>query len=161
MTTDLMLRRKWTLRAYGHQVVFIKKANESGEHVLMKALLWALYLPEYPDLAVEVAIGDRYKPDLVSLDGQGEPRFWAEAGQVGKAKVRSLARRYRRTHFAVAKWAAGLAPWIEIAGQALHGLERPAPFDLLSFPADSAERFVDARGYIRVSHADLDWVRLV
>lgn len=43
VTSDLMLRRKWTLRAHGRQVVFVKKANESGEHVLMKALLWALH----------------------------------------------------------------------------------------------------------------------
>jgi hypothetical protein len=33
------------LRAHGEQVVFVKRANERREHVLMKAILWALYLP--------------------------------------------------------------------------------------------------------------------
>ena len=73
MMSDLPLRRKWTLRAHGNQVVLVKKPGESGEHVIMKALLWALYLPLYPDLTVEVPVGDRYKPDLVSLDAQGRP----------------------------------------------------------------------------------------
>jgi len=39
MIPDLMLRRKWTLRAHGKQVVFIKYANERSEHVLMNAFL--------------------------------------------------------------------------------------------------------------------------
>jgi hypothetical protein len=37
----------------------------------MKALLWALYLPIYPKLSVEIAIGDRYRPDVVELDLRG------------------------------------------------------------------------------------------
>ena len=41
MSSDLLLRRKLTLRAHGEQVVFVKKSRESLEHVLMKAFLWA------------------------------------------------------------------------------------------------------------------------
>lgn len=82
MTSDLFLRRKWPLRAHGWQVIFVKQPNESSEHVLVKALLWALYLPQYPGLAVEVAAGDRDKPDLVALDGCGALHFWAEAGHI-------------------------------------------------------------------------------
>lgn len=160
MTSDLFLRRKWTLRAHGRQVVFVKKSNESSEHVLMKALLWALYLPHYPDLTVEVPIGDRYKPDVVALDERGQPRFWAEAGDVGTAKIRSLARRYRSTHFAIAKWEASLEPLQAIVADALGDLNRRAPFDLISFPGDSAERFIDGAGHIWVSHGDLTWLRL-
>jgi hypothetical protein len=72
---DLYLRRKLTLRAHGEQVVFVKKKRERIEHVLMKAFLWALYLPEYPDLTVEIRVGDRYKPDVVGLDERGQPTF--------------------------------------------------------------------------------------
>ena len=94
MTQDLLLRRKWKLRAHDQQVIFVKKAGESAEHVLMKAFIWALYLPDYPDMLVEVRIGDRYKPDLVSMDPvQAAPRFWGEAGQVGRAKIHKLVRR--------------------------------------------------------------------
>lgn len=160
MTSELMLRRKWTFRAHGKQVVFVKKRNERTAHVLMKAFIWALYLPEYSDLVVEVRVGDRYKPDVVALDERGAPRFWGEAGQIGVAKIRSLARRYRNTHFAIAKWETNLAPLIEIVTTATEGLNRRAPFDLLRFPADSAARFIDERGYIRVTHDDLEWVRL-
>lgn len=159
MTRELFLRRKWTLRAHGQQVVFVKRANERPEHVLMKAFLWALYLPHYPDLTVEVSVGDRYKPDIVSLDPQGCPRFWGEAGHVGPDKIRSLVRRYRETHFALAKWDTHLAPFIDLVGAVLAEFEGSEDFDLLRFPADSAERFIDERGRIVLSHDDVDWVR--
>jgi hypothetical protein len=97
VTDDLLLRRKWTLRAHGRQVVFVKKPVESSTHVLMKALLWALYLPAYPNLAVETGVGDRYRPDVVALDAQGEPVFWGEAGDVTVAKIRSPAATATRT----------------------------------------------------------------
>ena len=158
--SDLLLRRKLTLRAHGRQVVFIKKQRESLEHVLMKAFLWALYLPEYPDLTVEISIGDKYKPDVVQLDGRGRPVFWGEAGKVSRAKIASLTRRYRDTHFALAKWATDLTPFVEIVQAATDGRARSAPFDLLAFPRDSAERFVDARGHLTISFDDVDWVRL-
>ena len=76
--TDLHLRGKWTFRAHGSQVVFIKRSIEKTSHVLMKAFLWSLYLPEYPSLAVETAIGLRYKPDVVALNLNRLPTFWGE-----------------------------------------------------------------------------------
>lgn len=160
MSSDLALRRKWTLRAHGKQVVFIKKARERSEHVLMKAFIWALYLPVYADLVVEIGVGDRYKPDVVSLDPDGQPRFWGEAGRVGADKIRSLARRHRDTHFAIAKWDTRFSPFLRVVSDALAGLQRSAPFDLLNFPADSAERFVNERSQIQVTHADVEWRRL-
>ena len=160
VTDELMLRRKWTLRAHDKQVVFVKKINERTEHVLMKAFIWALYLPVYPDLLVEVRVGDRYKPDVVSLSPRGHPRFWGEAGHVSLAKIRSLARRYRDTHFALAKWDTRLEPWVALVRKALEDWEHTAPFDLLCFPSDSVERFLDGQGHIHVAHQDLEWVRL-
>ena len=160
MSTELRLRRKLTLRTRDQQVVFIKKANEHASHVYLKAFLWALYLPAYPSVVVEVAIGDRFKPDVVALNGSGQPQFWGEAGQVSPQKIRSLVRRYRHTHFAVAKWDTSLDPLSAIVKNALTGLQRFAPFDLLSFPADSYSRFVDARGEVRIAFEDVDWIRL-
>ena len=160
MADDLWLRRKLTLRAHGRQVVFVKKRQESIEHVLMKAFLWALYLPAYPDLTVEIPIGDKYKPDVVMLDGGGRPLFWGEAGKVSAPKIASLVRRYRTTHFALAKWATALDPFREIVEGALDGYARSAPFDLLAFPRDAAERFIDARGHVTITHEDVEWLRL-
>ena len=159
MTRDLFLRRKWTFRAYGKQVVFIKRSHERSSHVLMKAFLWALYLPTYPDLTVEVRVGDRYKPDVVALDEDGRPIFWAEAGQVGLEKIRSLLRRYRDTHFAIAKWATRLDPYVALVEDALEGLRRSAPVDLLCFPDDSAQRFIDHQGHIQLTFDEVEWVR--
>ncbi|MCB0061254.1 MAG: hypothetical protein KDE19_04040 [Caldilineaceae bacterium] len=162
MSTELELRRKWTLRAHGQQVVFIKKPIEHVHHVLMKAFLWALYLPAYPDLKVEVAIGDRYKPDVVSLDPadpHADPIFWGEAGQVSEAKTRSLVRRYRQTHFAIAKWKTGIHHIEANVAKALKGISLQAPVDILIFPEDSAERFI-SDGTIEITHDDLTWMRL-
>ena len=158
--SDLMLRRKWTFRAHGKQVVFVKRSNERAAHVFMKAFLWALYLPDYPNLAVETRIGDRYKPDVVQVDQWNEPHFWGEAGQVGVAKIRSLAKRYPNTHFAIAKWTTNLTPHLATVAKALNGLKRNAPFDLIGFSPDSAERFIDERGHIELTKEDVEWVRL-
>lgn len=163
MTSELLLRRKWTLRAHGQQVVFIKKPIEHAHHVLMKAFLWALYLPAYPTLKVEINIGDRYKPDVVALpptDPHGPPLFWGEAGHVSPDKIQSLARRYRQTHLAIAKWGANLHSTEGLVTQALAGSGHQALFDILCFPTDSADRFIDARGNIMLRHDDLTWQRL-
>ena len=157
---EFSLRRKLTLRAHGQQVVFVKKKAERLEHVLMKAFLWALYLPSYPDLSVEIAIGDKYKPDVVSTDPLGRPVFWGEAGKVSDEKITSLTRRFRTTHFALAKWAVSLRPHEAAVAEALARHERSAPFDLLAFPPDSPERFIDRDGTIRLCHDDLVWKRL-
>ena len=104
MTENLKLRRKWTMRAHGKQVVFIKKPYESDIHVLTKAFIWALFLPDYPHLVVEIQAGGRYKPDLVQFGENGEPVFWGEAGQVSLKKMQDLVKRYRNTHLVFAKW---------------------------------------------------------
>jgi hypothetical protein len=160
MSLTNQLRLKWTFRAHGQSLVFVKRPDELAEHVIMKALLWALYLPSYPDVAVEIPIGDRYKPDLVQLDESGNPDFWAEAGDIRKAKIRSLVRRYRETHFAMGKWNTNLEPFIQIVSDAVVGIRRAAPFDIIHFPEDSAERFLKQSGTIRISFDDIDWIRL-
>jgi hypothetical protein len=159
--SDLELRRKLTLRAHGRQVVFVKRPIEHSRHVLMKAFIWALYLPTFPDLRVEIDIGDRYKPDVVSLDGANGPRFWGEAGEVGREKIRALSRRYRGAHLCIARWDERLGPLAELVGGAIRDARRTAPFDLLRIPPDAAERFIAPDGEISITHADLpEWVRL-
>lgn len=141
-------------------MIFVKRANERTSHVLMKAMLWALYLPDYGDLSIETPLADRYEPDVASLDREGRPRFWGEAGQVNPSKIRALAKRYRAAHFAIAKWATRISPHLAIVKKAVAGIERTAPIDLLVFPHDAAERFIDESGALRVTHDDLEWVRI-
>lgn len=148
MSDHLSLPGKWTFRCHGRTLVLVKRPNERAAHVFMKALLWGLYLPFYPDLEVEVEIGGRYKPDLVA--GR-PPRFWAEAGQVGVSKVEDLVHRYPNTHFVLAKWDVRLDPWAAILEKVLAKERRRAPVELIGFPADSEERFVDGRGNVHVN----------
>jgi hypothetical protein len=160
MQSEIRIPRKWALKAHGKQVVFVKGLyTESSEQVLMKALLWALYLPQYPDLTVEISIGDRYIPDVVSLDEWRKPRFWGEAGQVGVEKIHALSRRFKDTHFAIAKWGKRLDSIAGIVSDALEKIERRAPFDLISFPTDSLTRFIDPKGNIHVSFEEVEWQR--
>lgn len=167
--TDLILPRKFKLRARRadgawEQVVFAKGPNESPQHVVGKVLLWALYLPQYDGLTVEVRIGDRYKPDVVSqdrtADGRIVPRFWGESGYVSVEKITSLARRYRETHFALAKWEANLSAHVQLVREALAQTKHSAPFDLLRFPPDSWTRFVSPDGEVNLTFDDLEWVRV-
>lgn len=160
MANERHLRRKLTLRAHGEQVVFVKQKHERIEHVWMKAFLWALYLPSYPELSVEVGVGERYKPDVVALNSRGEPTFWGEAGAVSEDKLRDLPVRYRRTHLALAKWNTPLDPFAEIIEDAVGLSQRFAPFDLLRFNPGDEERYIDERGRIRVAFDDIQRRRL-
>ncbi|MBR9985295.1 MAG: hypothetical protein KFF68_05235 [Desulfosarcina sp.] len=160
MDSALLLGGKFTFRVGGKKQVFVKKPVEHLHHVVMKALLWALVLPVYDQVQVEVAIGHRYKPDLVTL-GFDAPLFWAEAGRVGSQKLKRLIHRFPRTHFAFAVWGSSLASIADrVQGQAL-GVHRPAPIDVIAFPEDAAMHFIDSRGTIRVHHKNLTWQHFV
>ena len=169
MPSDLDLRRTLTVRAPGggQKLVLVKKRGESIEHVLMKAALWALYLPDYPEMQVEVPIGDAFKPDLVQLApppgglayGDPEPVFWGEAGKVSRQKWASLLRRFPETHVALARWNERLGPHEALVRKALGGRPRRAPLDLVSLPPDAA-RFVAPDGTVGITWGDVERVRL-
>lgn len=142
-----MLRRKLTLRAHGRQVVLVKRENESLRHVLMKAGLWALLLPEHPDLVVEGRIGDRYAPDLVALDPAGDPVLWCEAGQVTPRKIASVARRFRAARLIIAKWGGSLDVHRTVYERAVADTRRDAPVEVWVMPADES-LYVDDDGSV-------------
>lgn len=139
------LRRKLTVRAHGQSLVLIKRSMESAEHVIQKALLWALYLPHYPDVRVEVPLPtpSRYKPDLLSLDANLEPRFWGECGVVSLEKLRFLLARYSRTHFVFSKWDIRLDPFADMIEDALERSHRQAPVELIGFGPDAADAIAE------------------
>lgn len=145
------LRRKLTVRAHGQSLVLVKRPIESAEHVIQKALLWALYLPRYPNLRVEVPLPQpsRYKPDLLALDELQEPTFWGECGEVAIEKLRFLLSRYRRTHFVFSKWDTRLDPFAEFIARAMPNNRRTAPVELISFPPEAAE-WINGAGSITV-----------
>jgi hypothetical protein len=159
--SERYLRRKLTFSAHGRTLVLVKRPQEKIEHRVMMALLWALYLPHYPDLRIDVPIGARYRPDLVQLDGESRPIFWGEAGEVGAEKLRALCTRYRETHLVFAKWNSNLDPFATMIDVAINNARRTAPVELIGFDAQ-ADRFVGDTGEIQISFADVtrrQWMR--
>ena len=159
MNSELLLGGKFTFRVGEQKQVFVKKPVEHIRHVVMKALLWGLYLPAYNQLKVEVSIGYRYKPDLVAL-GADAPIFWAEAGRVGNQKLKRVIHRFPRTHFAFAVWGSSLTSLIARVRRQSRRAHRHAPIDMIAFPEDAAEQFIGPRGKIQIHANDLTWLRL-
>ncbi|MCA9402684.1 MAG: hypothetical protein KC897_02785 [Candidatus Omnitrophica bacterium] len=149
----LELRKKYSLRVGDHKIVLLKKAYESEFHVLAKALVYALYLPVYPDLTVEKGIEDRYKPDAVALDAGGSVIFWAECGAVKPEKVGKILHKFRRAHFVFVKQPAHVRPFIQILEKIVRSLKHPVRAEVIAFP-DDFERFIDAKGYITIGRED-------
>ncbi len=140
------LRRKLTVRARGRTLVLVKRPEESGEHVVQKALLWLRYLPAYPELRVEqhLPFPSRYKPDLYALDATGQrPAFWGECGVTSAEKLRAALRAHPDCHFVFSKWATRTDLFAALIDDALDGTRRRAPVELVGFPAD-AETWLDA-----------------
>jgi hypothetical protein len=125
---------------------------------LTKAFLWALFLPDYPDLFVEIQVGDRFKPDLVQLDNDGKPVFWGEAGRVSPKKMRALVHRFRSTHLVFAKWNLNLKPFQAMINKQTESTRRLAPVDLISIPAGSDEHFIGRDGTIQIAFKDVNRV---
>ncbi len=65
----------------GQKVRLWQRIGESYEHVLMKALGYAMFAREYPTIEIEIKIGLRYKPDLIAVGANDSFDFWGECGQ--------------------------------------------------------------------------------
>ena len=155
------LRRKTTVRAYGRTLVLVKRAEESGEHVVQKALLWVRYLPLYPELRVEqhLPFASRYKPDLYALDATGQRvLFWGECGVVSRDKLHDLLRRHADAHFAFSRWGLGDDGFAALIDAALAGARRTAPVELLRVPRDAGEWLGNARD-LHIPESALQLVR--
>jgi len=66
--------------------------GESYDHVLMKALGYAMNIEEFPSLEVERGVGLRYKPDLIAMAPDGSFDFWGECGLITIRKAIWLAK---------------------------------------------------------------------
>lgn len=165
MTSPVLTRQRWRLHAHGQHIVIVRGERERITHPLLKAFLWALYLPQYPQITVEVPVQDRYKPDVVAFDPARtlytrQPAFWGEAGQVSADKVAALVRRYPDTHFAIAKWDTPLSSFRNWVEAALRGVRRRAPVDLINVP-DACIDHVDAHGNITLTFDHVERQRLL
>lgn len=146
----------------GRKLTFVKVRGESMQHVLLKAMTWALLLPAHPTAVCEIDIGHRYRPDVVALDSTGElPLCWGECGAVTTTKLSDLASAFPDTHFAVSKWAhSDLSGYAQQLRSELALPARAAPFELFSFPDDAAYRFVSPEGEIQIERGDVQVVEI-
>ena len=65
----------------GNRIRLWQRIGESYEHILMKALGFAMFVSAYPNLEIETKVGLRYKPDLIAIGSDREFKFWGECGQ--------------------------------------------------------------------------------
>lgn len=150
------------LRSRGRHASLRKAPGESVEHLLLKGLLWAAFTSSHPEAQCEADLGLRYRPDVVALDAGGLPCWWGECGSVAASKLSDLAQAYPAARFSVAKWGrSDLRGYAAVLrSQLVLRRSSAAQFDLVSFPADSAERFLRDDGEVVLSLDDLDVVPL-
>jgi hypothetical protein len=159
------------LTANGVTKVLQKRRMESIQHVLTKAVLWKVFMDDYPDLQIERDIGDpNYLPDIVQLDSSGKmPIFWGEAGRVKPHKAIDLMQRYPDTHIVHCRWGMDIdqfrTPVLETIeamqeeGTLMSMPERSQPFEFCSIPFD-VWKFVDEDTMtLHVCKDDLLWDR--
>lgn len=117
------------LRIAGERLTLYKRAGESYEHVLMKALGYAMFRPSYPGLAIERRIGLRYKPDLIALSETQQINFWGECGSVSFRKIAWLAKHSQAQCIVIFKFAQTLlavSQWIQALHATVESRYRPA-----------------------------------
>ena len=141
------LAGKLAIMVDGHRIVLRKSRDESERHVLLKALLYARYIRDYPNLVVERGVGLRYKPDLVDLGPHGVVRFWAESGATSPAKIAWLIRHLRDGHLVFARQAGRGDTFPDIVAKAVARERRHGLIEVLSF-GDDAWDLISSSGAI-------------
>lgn len=130
----------------GQRVRLWKKAGESYEHVLMKALGYAMFVREFPQLKIEERVGVRYKPDLVARDDGGRFLFWGECGANSVRKTVWLLKHAGVERLVLFKIEHSIAPLIATLRTAIAPRYRPAGRVLLvNFNADVVAHTLERR----------------
>lgn len=130
----------------GRRVRLWKRLGESYEHVLMKALGYAMFVGEYPELEIEQRVGLRYKPDLVARDAAGEFLFWGECGRNSTTKTAWLLKHTRVERFVLFKIGRDIEQLAESLRRLVDARYRPpGRVRLINFAADVIEQTKDRR----------------
>ena len=150
----------------GRRVRLWQRRGETYEHVLLKALGFAMYVGEYPRLEIELSVGLRYKPDLVALNEGDDagPRagarflFWGECGLVTMRKVAWLLKHGDSGRVVLFKLDCGVRPLVRELRDAVPGRYREGGrLQLVNFAADVSERAASRR----VGRVPESWYRRV
>mmetsp|Transcript_895 Transcript_895/g.1753 ORF Transcript_895/g.1753 Transcript_895/m.1753 type:complete len:222 (-) Transcript_895:1030-1695(-) len=143
-------KMKLDLVANGVKKTLEKKRQETLQHVLTKAVIWKLFMDEYPNLEIEVDIKDRdYLPDVVDVSEGKEIAFWGEAGRMKVHKAVDLMQRYPDAHIVHIRW-----------GMNITHISQPLEDHFCSLPLDVWRFIDDETGVISVEKEDLEWKEL-
>jgi hypothetical protein len=138
----------------GRRVRLWQRRGESYGHVLMKALGYAMFVGEYPNLEIELPVGLRYKPDLISLnEGAGGRlragarfRFWGECGMVSMRKVAWLLKHGDAERLVLFKIGSSVTAYTrELRNSVEPRYREGGRLTLVNFASDIAERAVERR----------------
>jgi hypothetical protein len=130
----------------GRRVRLWQRVGETYNHVLLKALGYAMFVGRYPNLEIERRVGLRYKPDLVALaderaPGGGRFLFWGECGLVSMRKVAWLLKHGQVERLALFKIINGVEPLTGELRAAVDARYRAGGrVTLFNFAGDIAER---------------------
>lgn len=102
-----------------------QRTGESYEHILMKALGYAMFVGEYPNLEIEMRVGLRYKPDLIALDEENNFSFWGECGQNSIRKTHWILKHTRTKEMVLFKISANIEQLIKQIRQEIPEKYRP------------------------------------
>lgn len=97
----------------GRRMRLWQRQGESDEHVLMKALGFAMFVEQFPTLEIEVKIGLRYKPDLIARNAAGEFLFWGECGSNSLRKTNWILKHARAERLVLFKINQNVEPLVK------------------------------------------------
>jgi hypothetical protein len=140
----------------GRRVRLWQRTGESYEHVLMKALGYAMFVGEFPGLEIEQRVGLRYKPDLVA---RGETEFalpfafWGECGQTTVRKTAWLLKHAGVARLVLFKIRASAALVEELRGAIDERYRAAGRLSVVNFESDIVARTRDRR----IRHVPESW----
>ncbi len=120
----------------------------------MKALGYAMFVPDYPNLKIEHPVGLRYKPDLIAQDADGRFRFWGECGQVSLRKIAWLLKHTRVERLVIFKINTAIAPLAdEIRTEVPIKYRQPNRVEIIGFLPDIIHLTIERR----INHIPPEW----
>ncbi len=141
-------------RLAGQKVRLWQRNGESYEHILMKALGYAMFADEYPTLEIEIKVGLRYKPDLVARDADGGFLFWGEAGANSLRKTAWLLKHTRTKKLVLFKIGQNITQLIAQIRAEIPAKYRPnGRLVLINFVADIKDLTADRQ----IEKVSKDW----
>ncbi len=131
-----------------------QRSGESYEHILMKALGYAMFAREFPQMEIEVKVGLRYKPDLVARDDAGNFIFWGEAGENSLRKTNWLLKHARVEKLVLFKIAINDTQFIKQLREEIPAKYRPAgKLVLINFVSNIKDLTADKQ----IAKVSKDW----